>query len=262
MPTPALHAVIRGEGPRLVLAHGFTQSARLWGGLDDDLADDHQLVLVDLPGHGGSSDIHADLVAGALLLGQAGGVGDYLGYSMGARFCLHLALARPGLVRRLVLVSGTAGIEGAGERAERRRSDEALAERLDPVGGGPPEDTVATFVDRWVANPMFGEVPEAANGLDERRGNRATGLASSLRQAGTGTQESLWHRLGELDMPVLVVAGARDAKFTDLGRRLVDGIGGNASMVVIEGASHAPHLQEPHEVAGAVRRFLSATGHD
>ena len=51
-------------------------------------------------------------------------------------------------------------------------------------------------------------------------------------------------------------------KFTDLGRRLVDGIGGNASMVVIDGASHAPHLQQPHQVAGVVRKFLSANSLD
>jgi 2-succinyl-6-hydroxy-2,4-cyclohexadiene-1-carboxylate synthase len=262
MPTPALHAVTRGEGPRLVFAHGFTQSGRLWGGLDDDLVDDHQLVLVDLPGHGGSSDVHADLVDGAQLLGAVGGVADYLGYSMGARFCLHLALGRPGLVRRLVLVSGTAGIEDAGERAERRRSDVALAQRLDPIGGGTPDDTVGEFIDRWVANPMFGDVPGAANGLDERRRNTAGGLASSLRRAGTGTQDPLWNRLDELDVPVLMVTGARDAKFCDLGRRMVDGIGANASMAVIADADHAPHLQRPHQVASVVREFLSDSGHD
>jgi 2-succinyl-6-hydroxy-2,4-cyclohexadiene-1-carboxylate synthase len=260
MPTPTLHAVTRGEGPRLVLAHGFTQSGLVWGGLDDDLARDHQVVLVDLPGHGGSTDIRADLVDGGRLLGDVGGKADYLGYSMGARVCLHLALARPDLVRRLVLVSGMAGIEDPTERAERIRADEALAERLDPTGR-PPDDTVAEFVDRWVANPMFGEVAAAANGLDRRKANTASGLASSLRLSGTGTQEPLWHRLSQLHMPVLVIVGAGDAKFTELGRRLVDGLGANASMVVIEEAGHAPHLQQPHEVAAAARAFLSATDH-
>ncbi len=62
MPTPALYAETRGEGPRLVLAHGFTQSGRVWGGLVGDLAADHELVLVDLPGHGRSSDVRTDLV--------------------------------------------------------------------------------------------------------------------------------------------------------------------------------------------------------
>jgi len=251
-----LHAVRRGAGPPLVLAHGFTQTHRIWGGLDDDLAEDHSVTAVDLPGHGGSSDVSADLVTGAALLGGAGGPGDYLGYSMGARFCLHLALARPDLVHRLILVSGTAGIDDPDERSTRRLSDAALAERLDPIGGGPPDDTVAGFVARWVSNPMFGPVPASANAVDERSTNTATGLASSLRLAGTGTQEPLWDRLAGLSLPVLVVTGARDSKFTALGRRLVESLDGPVSHVVIDDADHAPHLQRPTEVAAAVRSFL------
>jgi 2-succinyl-6-hydroxy-2,4-cyclohexadiene-1-carboxylate synthase len=254
-----LHAARRGTGPPLVLAHGFTQTHRIWGGLDADLATDHTVVAVDLPGHGGSARVAAGLVAGAALLGRAGGAADYLGYSMGARFCLHLALTRPDLVHRLVLVSGTAGIDDPAERAARRRSDEALASRLDPVGGGTPEDTVTDFVGRWVANPMFGDVPARAGDVDERCTNTAAGLASSLRLAGTGTQEPLWGRLAGLTLPVLVVTGGRDAKFTDLGRRLVASVGGPATHVVIDGAGHAPHLQHPHAVASAVRAFLDGT---
>ena len=240
----------------MVLAHGFTQTHRIWGGVDTDLSGGRTVVAVDLPGHGGSAAVQADLPAGAALLGDAGGRADYLGYSMGARFCLHLALARPDLVRSLVLVSGTAGIDDAGERAERRRADEALAERLDPTDGGVPADTVATFVDRWVADPLFGAVPASSNDVGERRTNSAAGLASSLRLAGTGTQEPLWGRLGGLTVPVLVVTGARDAKFTALGRRLADAVGGPAVHVGIAGADHAPHLQRPAEVADAVRSFL------
>ena len=240
-----------------MLAHGLTQSGRMWGGLADELSVDYQLTLVDLPGHGGSSAVRADLVDGAALLGDAGGPASYLGYSMGARFCLHLALARPELVHLLVLVSGTAGIDGGTQRAERRRADDALAERLEPLSGGPAKDSVAGFIDRWVANPMFGDVPAAANHLDERKRNTPAGLASSLRLAGTGTQAPLWDRLGQLAMPVLVVTGARDAKFTAIGRRMVECIGSNARHVEIGDADHAPHLQQPHRVATLVHEFLS-----
>ncbi|MEI7859617.1 MAG: alpha/beta fold hydrolase [Acidimicrobiales bacterium] len=252
---PTLHVHQQGHGRRLVLAHGFTQTATVWGGIDDALATGRTVIAVDLPGHGSSADVRADLPTGATLLGAAGGCGDYLGYSMGARFCLHLALARPDLVSRLVLISGTAGIEDAGERAVRRTADIALADRIDPVDGA-PEDTLPEFVTRWVANPMFGTVPRAAQGLEERLSNSPSGLASSLRLAGTGTQEPLWAQLGGLTMPVLVVSGAGDAKFTELGRRLVRSIGTNATHVVIDDADHAPHLQHPGEVTAAVRAFL------
>jgi 2-succinyl-6-hydroxy-2,4-cyclohexadiene-1-carboxylate synthase len=233
----------------------------VWGGLDDDLAADHRLVLVDLPGHGGSATVAADLWAGAARLGDAGGPGTYLGYSMGARFCLHLALQHPDLVERLVLVSGTAGIDDAPERAARRRADEALAERLDPVAGGTPSETVAEFVTRWVADPMFGDVPPSAAAVGERCTNSASGLASSLRLAGTGTMEPLWGRLSRITVPVLVVTGARDDKFSALGRRLVASLGGPAHQLVVDDADHAPHLQHPARVADAVRTFL-ATPHD
>ncbi len=260
VPEPAaeLHAESVGDGPALVLAHGFTQTGRLWGGLGAGLDPGRRLVLVDLPGHGGSAAVRADLRSGARLLGRAGGAGDYLGYSMGARVCLHLALERPDLVQRLVLISATAGIDDEGERTERRRADQALADRLDPPDGGPPTDTVAEFVRRWVTGPIFGDVPEAALGLEERERNTAAGLASSLRLAGTGTQVPLWDELGRLGMPVLVISGANDAKFTTLGHRMVRAIGPNATAVVIPAADHAPHLQQPHAVTDAVQSFLTA----
>jgi len=257
--TPGLRALRRGTGAPLVLAHGFTQTARIWGGLDAALATDRAVTSVDLPGHGGSGSVAADLWEGAALLGAAGRTADYLGYSMGARFCLHLALDRPDLVRRLVLVSGTAGIEDDDERADRRRADDALAERLDPSTGGEPQDTVAEFVARWVNAPLFGSVPASANAVDQRLINTGPGLASSLRLAGTGTMAPLWDRLAELTMPVLVITGARDQKFTDLGHRLAGAMGGPSAHVVVDDADHAPHLQHPTVVAAAVQTFLDAT---
>ncbi len=260
MTTPAgsqvLHTAVSGAGPRVVLAHGFTQDGTVWGGLDDALAVDHEVVAADLPGHGGSADIRADVPSGAALLGAAGGPGDYLGYSMGARHCLQLALDRPDLVGRLVLISGTAGIEDVGERAARRTADEALASRLDPADGSPPVDTVATFVEAWVRLPLFGAIPDAALGMEARRRGSAPGLAASLRLAGTGSQGPLWDRLGTLSVPVLLVAGAEDARYVDLAHRMARSIGLRAEVHLVAGAAHAPHLQAPGEVAGVVRSFL------
>ena len=247
-----------GEGRALVLAHGFTQTGRVWGSMDHDLAGDHTVITVDMPGHGRSGAVRSSLPEGAGQLGATGGRAAYLGYSMGARFCLHLALVRPDLVDALVLVSGTAGIEDDDERAQRRRADEALAEQLDPSDPTrSPAVPVATFVRRWMENPLFDGIDPDAGGLDERLSNTGPGLASSLRLAGTGTQRPLWAELGTLDMPVLVVTGRHDAKFTSLGRRLTAAIGPNARHVVVDGTGHAPHLQRPGEVAAAVRAHLA-----
>ena len=245
-------------GSRLVLAHGFTQTSRVWGAVDVDLAGDHQVVAVDMPGHGASSDVASGLVDGALLLAEAGGRAHYLGYSMGARFCLHLALARPELVDSLVLVSGTAGIEDEGERLARRRADAALADRLDPDRGTGDAVPVETFLRQWMANPIFEGITVEAAGLEERTANTGRGLASSLRLAGTGSQLPLWRLLGRLEMPVLVVTGGDDEKFSALGRRMVGAIGSNATLVEVPGTGHAPHLQRPDLVAGSVRRHVAS----
>jgi 2-succinyl-6-hydroxy-2,4-cyclohexadiene-1-carboxylate synthase len=260
----ALHATVTGEGPRLVMAHGFTQSGSVWGSLDTRLATDHQVVRVDMPGHGGSAQVRADLSEGADLLGAVGGRATYLGYSMGARFCLHLALDQPELVGSLVLISGTAGIQDPDERAARRARDEGLADQLDPPVSGadgrePPGDSQArldAFLRRWLNTPLLAGVPAEADGFAARRRNTAPGLASSLRSAGTGTQVPLWTRLGGLDMPVLIVTGEHDNKFTRIGRRMIDAVGDNATQVVIAGAGHSPHLQEPARVAEVIEAFL------
>ena len=244
-----------------MLAHGFTQTARVWGGMDADLATDHQVVALDMPGHAGSSLVSATLSAGAGLVGDVGGRAAYLGYSMGARVCLHLALARPELVEHLVLISGTAGIEDADERRARRISDRALAEELDPtLPGESPATTVESFVRRWLDGPMFAGTDDRANGFEERLRNTGPGLASSLRLAGTGTQESLWDQVGALSVPVLVISGGDDEKFTAIGRRLAAAIGTNAAHAVVAGAGHAPHLQQPDRVAGLVRAHLGPAG--
>ena len=105
---PPLHQVHAGEsGPRVVLVHGFTQTHVAWMPVVAELVRDHQVVAVDLPGHGGSSEIAADLPLAARLLGEAGGHATYVGYSLGGRVALRLALDHPDLVDGLVLLGAT-----------------------------------------------------------------------------------------------------------------------------------------------------------
>jgi len=244
-----------GKGRPLVAVHGFTQTRRSWLPVATRLSGENHFTLVDAPGHGGSGDVQADLPGGAQLLGQVGGRAGYLGYSMGARLCLNLAVQRPDLVASLVLVGGHPGITDPGERARRRAGDEALAVRVETEG-------VAAFVDWWLQQPLFATLDARAAGREERLANTAAGLASSLRLAGTGTQEPLWDRLGELTMPVLVVAGELDTKFRDLGRRLATTVGSNAELVLIPGAGHACHLERTDAFCLVLSDFLADASHD
>ncbi|MFP4513454.1 MAG: alpha/beta fold hydrolase [Acidimicrobiales bacterium] len=245
----SLYAERRGSGPPLALVHGFTQNRRCWGPVAEDLARDHELVLIDAPGHGQSCEVVADLVGGGHLIAEAAGPATYLGYSMGGRFALHTALERPDVVDGLILVGATAGIEDPGERAARLADDEARARRIEEIG-------VEAFVGEWLSLPIFSGLGADVACRDERVENTAAGLASSLRMAGTGSQVPTWDRLDELTMPVLVVAGADDAKFVALGERLAASIGASATFETIAGAGHTAHLERPERFLVTVRRWL------
>ena len=238
---------------RFVLAHGFTQSARSWTTFQrllESRLPGATTIAVDLPGHGDAeAPADLDLWASADLLADQGGPGVYVGYSMGGRVALHTALAHPEVVERLVLIGATAGIDDPDERAARRAADERLADHIEAVG-------VSTFIDEWLANPLFAGLTDATAQRADRLRNSPAGLAASLRATGSGTQTPLWDRLGEIECPVLVLVGEHDAKFTDLGRRLVGGLS-QADLVVVPGAGHSVHLEQPDATVAAIVAWLA-----
>jgi 2-succinyl-6-hydroxy-2,4-cyclohexadiene-1-carboxylate synthase len=247
-PEQPLASERRGAGDRLALLHGFTQNRHCWGGFAEDLATDHELVLIDAPGHGDSGAVVADLDRSAFLAGLAGGRATYIGYSMGGRTALHLALAQPELVEALVLIGATGGLDTAEERSHRRQADESLAARLESIG-------VDAFIEQWLGQPLFASLPESSSSREQRRTNTTTGLARSLRLCGTGTQRPLWSELGQLEMPVLVIAGEHDEKFIGLGRRLTSSIGSNATFEIVPVSGHSAHLENPLVTAALVRSW-------
>jgi 2-succinyl-6-hydroxy-2,4-cyclohexadiene-1-carboxylate synthase len=248
-----LHAEREGSGPPLVLVHGFTQTRRCWGPIAEDLRTDHALVRVDAPGHGMSSEVIAGLRGGGRMIADQGGEATYVGYSMGGRYLIHLALANPELVHGLVLVGATAGIDDPAERAARAEADQRTAARIRDLG-------LLEFLQEWVAQPMFAGVPADRQYLLERMENTVDGLESSLVQSGTGSQDPSWDKLHRLDMPVLVVAGELDDKYVALGRRLQASIGDNASFVTVPGAGHAAHLEQPEAFLALLRPWLAEHG--
>jgi 2-succinyl-6-hydroxy-2,4-cyclohexadiene-1-carboxylate synthase len=215
---------------RYALVHGFTQSEHSWDPLGLDGA-----VSLRVP-----DDF--DFVATAHALGDAGGRTTYVGYSMGGRLCLQLALDRPETVERLVLVSASPGIADAAERAARRESDDALAREIEREG-------VDAFLERWLAQPMFETLSRDRAAIeDRRRANTVARLTHQLRILGQGAQPDNWDRLDELASPVLLVAGSLDTKYVEIARRMRERIG-NARFEIVDGAGHACHLERPEHVA-------------
>src|SRR4029453_15144251 len=117
---PPLHRVVTGSGPgRVVLAHGFTQTMASWEAVGKRLGGGWEVRGGGVAGQGGWGAVRAGFGEAAGRVGEAGGSAAYVGYSLGGRLCLRLALDRPDLVRALVLIGGSPGIADAGGRAER-----------------------------------------------------------------------------------------------------------------------------------------------
>jgi 2-succinyl-6-hydroxy-2,4-cyclohexadiene-1-carboxylate synthase len=267
-----------GASPPLVLLHGFTGCGLAWSQAAAVLSAPARILAPDLPGHGesaprggesaGTSDrgdardaerCTFDAAASALdaALDAAGVTSfDLHGYSMGGRFALYFALTRPSRVRRLCVESASAGLASAGERESRMRSDEQLARLA-------LEDGIERFVDRWERTPVLAAqlslpAEDRARVRTLRLRNSVEGLAASLRGMGTGAQPYLGDRLAELSMPVLVMAGEDDAKFSSIARELAGCIG-DARVALIPGAGHTPHLEQPRLWAAALDSFIAET---
>jgi 2-succinyl-6-hydroxy-2,4-cyclohexadiene-1-carboxylate synthase len=235
-----------GVPETVVLLHGFGGTHRAWDAVAALLpCERYRPLALDLPGHGDGAQQPPPLTfAGCVEHVLARSPDRFLlgGYSMGARVALHVALEAPERVRRLVLVSGTAGIEDASERALRRESDKRLAAELERI---PYEE----FIARWRSQPLFaGDPPAVAErAREDQRRNRPAALAAALRGIGTGEMTPLWDRLGELQMPVSLLVGERDAKFTALGRRMAALI--PAAELVVARGGHSLALENPVAVA-------------
>ncbi len=255
-----------GEGPPLLLLHGFTGSQASWDPVMSSLSGSFRVLRVDLPGHGASAvpaeparirlnQVAADLAR--LLTCTAATPVNLVGYSMGGRLALYLALHYPQLVATLVLESASPGLPTAAERRARQAADERLATALENQG-------VPAFVATWEKLPLFRSHAQLKPAVREhvrqiRLHQNAAGLAASLRGMGTGVQPSLWPLLQRWVGPTLILCGLQDAKFAAIGRRMV-AHWPQAELRLIPDAGHTVHLEQPIAWSEAVTAFLHRTG--
>ena len=251
-----------GAGAPLLLIHGFTGRGSGWGAHAATFARDFRVIVVDLPGHGrsrippvparASVERTADDLA-TILRRLDAAPAHVLGYSLGARIALRLAVVHPTVVRRLILESPSAGLAGEAERQARCAADEARAVRLD-------RDGIEAFVDEWEREPVFASQASlsparAARLRAERLRNSTAGLAASLRGAGQGTMQPLHARLAEVQARTLVIAGAVDPTGRARAEAVADGILG-ARLEVSPAAGHSPHLETPTTFRSLALAFL------
>jgi 2-succinyl-6-hydroxy-2,4-cyclohexadiene-1-carboxylate synthase len=238
--------MIVGMAPTVVFLHGFTHTRRSWRPVITALGERYTSVADDIRGHGDASErvpVSLEAVIGDVLAAAGPEPFTLVGYSMGGRIALHVALAAGERVKRLVLIGASPGIADDGEREARVRADEELASEIE-------RSSIEEFARRWAQTPVLAGLPPAA--LDAAHADRLrstpAGLARALRGLGTGALPSLWERLGELSMPVTLVVGERDSKFQGIAAEMTTGIPA-AELLVVPGVGHAVHLEAPEAVA-------------
>jgi 2-succinyl-6-hydroxy-2,4-cyclohexadiene-1-carboxylate synthase len=254
--------LIQGAGPPVTLLHGFTQNLAVWEELIALMPPRWRWIRVDLRGHGTTrtaagaphtlAACHADLEA---LWQHLGIPATHLaGYSLGGRLALHVAASSPGRLLSLCTIGAHAGLDDA-ERRQRQAADEGLAARIESEG-------IDAFVEHWGGLPIF--AGQSRRGADfvaavraQRLENDPRGLAEVLRQMGSGAMEPLWSKLASISCPALFVAGAEDLTYAEHAQRLaVAGPRGRA--ILIPGAGHAAHLEQPEAVAAQLQAHLSS----
>jgi 2-succinyl-6-hydroxy-2,4-cyclohexadiene-1-carboxylate synthase len=246
----SLHTVTSGNGSReFCFVHGYTQTGKSWATAAQAIGDSTN-TFVDAPNHGESQDISLSLQETGDELADIAFGKVLIGYSMGARMALHAAIQHPYAMTGLVLVSGTPGIEDDFERAARVQADEELASRIESIG-------TPAFLQEWIRQPLFAKSKFSNEEIQDRSRNTPTSLATSLRKCGTGQQESLWSQLQEINIPVLLICGARDEKFTEIAKRMNQLIP-HSRLRILDKAGHNAHLDQPEAFAQAVNRLLQS----
>lgn len=252
-----------GQGPPVMLLHGFTGSRSTWYDLVRLIEEEFTTYSVDHIGHGRTASPAAvdryrmdravdDLVEVMRALGHQ--QATWVGYSLGGRTALQVAARHPEAVSALVLLGASPGLATEAEREARIQGDEGLAQMIEGQG-------LEAFVDHWASIPLWASqethltAPQREALRQQRMAQRGVGLANSLRGMGTGSQTWLGDRLADIHVPVLLTAGSLDTKYVGIAREMSAALP-EATLRIIEDAGHAAHLEQPEAFNSTVLEFL------
>lgn len=234
---------VAGSGPAVLISHGYSSSARMWRGQVEALKDRFKVITWDMRGHA-ESDSPADqslysegltVEDMAAVLGACGETKAVIaGHSMGGYMSLAFYATHPEMVSALMLIDtgpgyrNPKGREGWNETAVKR------AERFEERG-----------LD------ALGRSPE----VQVSRHRSAEGLAKAARGMLAQADSRVMDVLEKVDVPTLILVGSEDQPFLAASEYMATKIPG-ARKVVLQGAGHAPNIEQPAEFNAAVLAFL------
>jgi pimeloyl-ACP methyl ester carboxylesterase len=238
-----VNAEVTGTGPAILLTHGFAASSHMFATTAPALADDHTVIVWDMPGHGKSDapDDPSQYSVASFLDAMLGLVDDagaeravFLGHSLGGFLSLELVLAHPERARGLVLVDTGPGYRNDTARDGWNRMATSYASDLETKG----------------LDGLSG-----SEELSSSVHSSATGLAHAARNVLTQKDAHVIDGLPSIDVPTLVVVGDQDEPFLKGSHYMASKIP-NATIAVIQGSGHAPPVTHSDEFNTVLRTFL------
>ncbi|XP_006647426.2 protein PHYLLO, chloroplastic [Oryza brachyantha] len=260
----------------VLFLHGFLGTNEDWVPMMKALSPSARVISVDLPGHGESEILEHDVENSNQISITVQSIADLLlkllrnitdgkvlvvGYSMGARIALHMALNQNHKISGAVIISGSPGLRDEASKRHRSAVDKSRAHFLSYCG-------LESFLETWYSAKMWASLREHPK-FDSlvrtrRKHNNIKTLSKVLADSSIGRQKSLWEDLKHLRSPLLIVAGEKDLKFKEISQKMCTEIGkyshcesdGLCEMIIVPDSGHAVHVENPLPLVRAIRKFL------
>ena len=238
---------VHGEGPVILLSHGYSSTSGMWKGQIEALSAKHKLVIWDMRGHGDSDypddqaaySEEATVADMAALLDEVGADKAIIGgLSLGGYMSLAFNRAHPERVSALLIIDTGPGYRNDEAREGWNQNAIRRAERLERDGL---------------------DLANASAEVRQVRHRSADGLAKAARGMLTQRDAGVMNSLATIAVPSLVVVGADDTPFLAASDYMAAKIPG-AKKVVIPDAGHASNIDQPAAFNRAVGDFLDALG--
>ena len=240
--------------------HGFLGSSSDWQSIVKELTSDFYCLAIDLPGHGlseidDSKDSYAientAMYIIEFLRDNKFEKCNFVGYSMGGRIAIYLAIHYPDYFNKIIIESAQPGIKDDIEREQRKKHDKNLAQKL-------ISEPFQEFLEFWYNQLIFETLKNHknfANLLQSRLKNNPQKLAKSLQEIGTGIQPSLWKDLYKIENPCLLITGEFDTKYQKIFSKMHKEIY-SSNFVVLKNSGHNTHFENSDEFVKVVKKFL------
>ena len=258
----AIYYDITGDGKPVILLHGYALNSLMWEYQKNSMAENFQLITVDLRGFGKSSC--GVNWSGNAMAEDVSGLIEHLnlrncaivGFSMGGPVAFRLALKHPDRLTKLVMVSSILPSAGKAQKKKYQRLQQKELDTLTLHG-----------VEKWaelsglksgpLVDNMFKRNPEIVNLWAKIIKRHNPDFLRCMLQARLNTPSHVnWRaRLSDISQPVLIISGAQDSNFVDASRFL-NRVIPDSSLEIISGAGHMVNLEKPDEFNKILIDFL------